>query len=86
VADGRSRVIAVESTIAGLFVVLGAVAMTATAWLLVVGYAGHGLKDAWQERRQYVNDTRWWPPVCAAVDWLLAVVLIGAIAAGVHFH
>ena len=39
--------LAVESAVAGLFVVLGASAITATAWLLVLGYAGHGLKDAW---------------------------------------
>ena len=31
------------------------------ARLLVLGYTGHGLKDAWQPRRQYVADTRWWP-------------------------
>ena len=86
VADGRPRVIAVESAVAGLFVVLAATAVTATAWLLVLGYAGHGLKDAWQQRRQYVANTRWWPPFCAAVDWLLAAILIIAITAGVHFH
>jgi hypothetical protein len=86
VADGRPRVIAVESAVAGMFVVLGATAVTATAWLLVLGYAGHGLKDAWQQRRQYVANTRWWPPFCAAVDWFLAAILIIAIAAGADFH
>jgi hypothetical protein len=86
VADGRPRVIAVESAVAGLFVVLAATSITATAWLLVLGYTGHGLKDAWQQRRQYVANTRWWPPFCAAVDWLVAAILIIAIGAGVHFH
>jgi hypothetical protein len=86
VADGRPRVIAVESTIAAVFVMLAAIGVTATSWLLVVGYAGHGLKDYWQQRRQYVANTRWWPPFCAAVDWLVAAVLVVAIAAGVHFH
>jgi hypothetical protein len=86
VADGRPRVIAVETAVAGLFVVLALTAVTATAWLLVLGYAGHGLKDAWQQRRQYVANTRWWPPFCAAVDWLLAAILIIAITAGAHFH
>jgi hypothetical protein len=86
VADGRPQVIAVECAVAGLFVVLAATTVTATAWLLVLGYAGHGLKDAWQQRRQYVANTRWWPPFCAAVDWLLAAILIIAITAGVHFH
>jgi hypothetical protein len=52
VAEGRPRVIAVESAVAGLFVVLAATTVTATAWLLVLAYIGHGLKDAWQQRRQ----------------------------------
>jgi len=86
VADGRPWVIGVETAVAGLFAVLALTAVTATAWLLVLGYAGHGLKDAWQQRRQYVANTRWWPPFCAAVDWLLAAILIIAITAGAHFH
>jgi hypothetical protein len=43
VADGRPRVIAVESVVAGLFVVLAATAITATAWLLVLGYTAAGM-------------------------------------------
>jgi hypothetical protein len=64
VADGRPRVIVVESVVAGVFVVLAAAGVTATVWLLVAGYAGHGLKDFWQERRQHVADTRCWPVGC----------------------
>lgn len=86
VADGRPRVIAVEAAVASVFVVTAAVAVTATAWLLVLGYAGHGLKDYWQHRRQYVANTRWWPPFCAAVDWLVALVLIIQIVIGVNLH
>lgn len=86
VADGRPRVIAVESTVAGAFFLLAAAGVTGLAWLLVLGYTGHGLKDFWQERRHYVANTRWWPPFCAAVDWLVAVVLVIEIAAGVGFH
>jgi len=86
VADGRPRVIAVESSVTGAFVLLAAAAVTGSAWLLVLGYAGHGLKDFWQERRHYVGGTRWWPPFCAAVDWLVAVVLMIEIAFGVEFH
>jgi hypothetical protein len=86
VADGRPRIITAECAVAGVFVLLAATAVTATAWILVVGYAGHGLKDYWQERRQFVANTRWWPPFCAAVDWLVAAILIVQIAAGVRFH
>jgi hypothetical protein len=86
VADGRPRVIAVEAAVASVFVLTATVAVTATAWLLVLGYAGHGLKDYWQHRRQYVVNPRWWPPFCAAVDWLVALVLVAEIVAGVNFH
>jgi hypothetical protein len=86
VADGRPRVIAVETTVAGGFVVLAAVGVTGPAWLLVVGLAGHGLKDLWQHRRHYVANTRWWPPFCLVVDWVAAAILVVLIAVGVHFH
>jgi hypothetical protein len=86
VADGRPRIIVVECAVAAAFVLLAATAVTATAWLLVFGYIGHGVKDAWQQRSQFVANTRWWPPFCAAVDWVVAAILVTAIAAGVHFH
>ncbi len=50
VADGRPRVIAVESSVAAAFLVLAAVGVTGSAWLLVAGYAAHGVKDLWQHR------------------------------------
>jgi hypothetical protein len=86
VADGRPKVIALEISIVALFLVVAAAGVTGSPWLLVAGYAGHGLKDLWQERTQYVANTRWWPPFCAAVDWLVAIVLGIEIAAGVSFH
>src|SRR5947207_733667 len=67
VADGRPHVIAIESLIAAVFVLLASASVTGTTWLLVAGYAGHGLKDFWQERRHFVVNTRWWPPFCATV-------------------
>jgi hypothetical protein len=86
VADGRPKVIGVEVAVAAAFFLIAAISVTATAWLLVLGYAGHGLKDYWQHRRQYVVNTRWWPPFCAAVDWLVALVLMIEIIAGVNLH
>lgn len=86
VADGRPRVIAIEVVVAAVFVVLATVSVNGTAWLLVVGYAGHGLKDFWQARRQFVANTRWWPPFCACVDAIVAVVLVVEILAGVSFR
>jgi hypothetical protein len=86
VADGRPRVIAVETCVAATFVVLAAIAVDETAWLLVIAYAAHGVKDLWQHRTHFVANTRWWPPFCVTVDWLVAAVLAVEIAAGVNFH
>ena len=86
VADGRGKIIAVETTVAGGFVILAGAGVTGPAWLLVVGFAGHGLKDLWQHRRHFVANTRWWPPFCLVVDWVAAAILVVLIAAGVDFH
>ena len=86
VADGRPHVIAIECAIAAVFVLMATASVTGTAWLLVVGYAGHGFKDFWQERHHFVANTRWWPPFCACVDFVVALVLIIEIAAGVNLH
>jgi hypothetical protein len=86
VADGRRKVIAIESSVAGIFVVVAAVSVTGSAWLLVLGLAGHGLKDLWQHRTHFVRNTRWWPPFCATVDWVAAGILTAAILMGVPFH
>jgi hypothetical protein len=86
VADGRRTVLAVETTVAGVFVIIAAVAVTGSPWLLVVGLAGHGVKDLWQHRRQFVANTRWWPPFCLVVDWVAATIIALAIIAGAQFH
>ena len=86
VADGRPRVIAVETVVAAIFVVVGAAGVTGPAWLVVAGFVGHGLKDLWQHRSHYVANTRWWPPFCLVVDWVAAAILIVLIVVGVDFH
>lgn len=86
VADGRAKVIAVECGVASAFVVIAAAAVTGPAWLVVIGLAGHGLKDLWQHRTQFVVNTRWWPPFCAVVDFVAAAILAVAITAGVHLN
>lgn len=82
VADGRWQVIAVECAVASVFVVTAAIAVTGSAWLLVAGLGGHGLKDLWQHRTHFVATTRWWPPFCAAVDVVVAALLALTILAG----
>jgi hypothetical protein len=86
VADGRAKVIVVESTVAAVFVIVAAAAITASPWLLVLGLAGHGLKDLWQHRRRFVANTRWWPPFCLVVDWIAAAIIAIVILAGVDLH
>jgi hypothetical protein len=48
VADGRSTRVVVESCVAAIFVVVGAAAVTGSAWLLVLGEAGKELRSAWR--------------------------------------
>jgi hypothetical protein len=86
VADGRPTVIAVEAAVATVFVVVAAAGVTGPAWLLVAGLAGHGVKDLWQHRSHFVANTRWWPPFCLVVDWVVAAILVVLIVAGVDFH
>jgi hypothetical protein len=86
VADGRRKVIAVEGGVAMGFVVLAAVAVTGSPWLLVAALAGHGLKDVWQHRTHFVANTRWWPPFCMTVDFVVAAIIVIEIAAGLHFR
>jgi hypothetical protein len=85
VADGRPKVIVAESVVASVFVVVAAVAVTGSVWLIVVGLGGHGIKDLWQHRRRFVANTRWWPPFCLVVDWVAAAIIAIAIVAGVEF-
>lgn len=82
VADGRPRIIAVESTVVVGFVIASAVAATATPWIVVALYLAHGAMDLWQHPTQFVRGTRWWPPFCFAVDITVAAQLL----AGADFH
>ena len=81
VADGRRHVLAVETAVASAFVVVAAAAVTGSAWLIVAGLTGHGLKDMWQHRTGFVAGTRWWPPFCAPVDFVAAGLVAVAITA-----
>jgi len=86
VADGRWFVLAVESGVASGFIIIAAAAITASPWLLVVGLAGHGFKDLWQHRTHFVANTRWWPPFCLVIDFVVAAIIAVEIVAGVHLH
>ena len=85
VADGRWRVVAVETGVATMFITVAAAAITGTPWLLVVGLAGHGVKDLWQHRTHFVANTRWGPRFCLVIDWVVAAFIAVEILAGVDF-
>jgi hypothetical protein len=86
VSDGRHTVIGVETGVASVFIIIAAAAITGTPWLLVIGLAGHGIKDLWQHRTHFVANTRWWPPFCLVVDFVAATIIAVEIVAGVQFH
>ena len=86
VADGRRHVVAIETAVASVFVIIAAVgAAPRLAWVAAVGLAAHGLKDLWQHRTQFVANTRWWPPFCATVDFVAAALIAAALTAGSPF-
>ena len=85
VADGRAKAIAVETCVASAFVVVAAMAVTGPAWLIVAGLAAHGGKDLWQQHSGFVANTRWWPPFCAAVDFVAAAIVAVLVVAGFSF-
>jgi hypothetical protein len=71
--------------VASVFVVVAAAAVPGSAWLIVLGLVGHGVKDVWQHRTHFVANTRWWPPFCAAVDWVAAALIAVALTVGSPF-
>jgi hypothetical protein len=40
----------------------------------------------WQHRTHFVANTRWWPPFCMVVDFVVATVIAVEILVGVSFH
>jgi hypothetical protein len=85
VADGRVRVVATETIVASVFIVISLVAISVSPWLVVIGLVGHGAKDLWQHRTHFVANTRWWPPFCLVVDFVAAPVIAALIIVGVTF-
>jgi len=85
VADGRRKVVAAEVSVATVFVLVAAVAVTGSLWVAVAGLVGHGAKELWQHRTGFVNNARWWPPFCLTGDWVAAAIVAIAITAGADF-
>jgi hypothetical protein len=86
VANGRPVVVAAEVGVASGFVILAAVAITSSPWLVVIGLVAHGIKDLWEHRTHFVANARWWPPFCLVVDLVAATVIAGLLLTGVGLH
>ena len=85
VADGRWIVLAVETGVASMFVIIAAAAITGTPWLLVVGLAGHEDLDPGSTALSL------WPTrggglrFVFVVDFVVAAIIAVEIVAGVPF-
>lgn len=66
-----------ESVVATLFIAAGVAAMYGWWWMVPMGYALHGGWDLLHHARHLpamlVRPPVWYPPFCAAYDWLFAV-------------
>jgi hypothetical protein len=48
--------------------------------------SGHSAGHSATKTSARLTHTRWWPPFCLVVDWVVAAILVVLIAAGVDFH
>ncbi|MCF4165490.1 hypothetical protein L2U69_07535 [Zavarzinia compransoris] len=76
---GSLRVMLVEGTVANLFIVAGLASFWVSPWIAPVAYALHGVWD-WlhhglEHSRDLVAPRAWYPPFCAAYDWIFAIGL-----------
>jgi hypothetical protein len=55
-------------------------------WLPYGGPVGSETLAPWQHPTEFVANTRWWPPCCMAVDFVVATVIVVEIAADLHFR
>ena len=77
-----TAVVAAEVGVTTGFVILAAVAITSSPWLIVIALVAHGIKDLWQHRTHFVANTRWWPPFCLVVDFVAATVTAALLLTG----
>jgi hypothetical protein len=72
--------------VATVFIILAAIAIGSSPWLVVIGLVGHGIKDLWQHRTGFVANTRWWPPFCLVVDLVAATAIAVLILTGIDLN
>jgi hypothetical protein len=84
VADGRPRIIAVQSSVTFIFLVVAAAAVTGSPWLLRPGRARTQgpLAAPKPVRRQYTMVTA---VLHGLGSWVVAAIIVGEFATGLHF-
>jgi uncharacterized protein DUF6010 len=77
-ASGVRRSVAVTEALVGLgFVVMAALGLWWSSWWLAAGFVLHGAWDfAHHPRGLRTGLRRWFPPFCAAFDWMVALLIV----------
>lgn len=73
--DGRLRVLALEASVAMLFVAAALAGLWTSAWLIPAAYVAHGLWDMAHHRHVSTAMPAWYVPLCAVYDWIFAAGL-----------
>ncbi|MBB4858599.1 hypothetical protein HNO88_001925 [Novosphingobium chloroacetimidivorans] len=74
---GSIKQIVVGSIVAACFAGVALAGLWWNPWIIPAGYVAHGLWDAVHHWRSHdlVEIPHWYPPFCAAFDWLYAIGL-----------
>ena len=74
---GTVRQIAVEALVAACFFAAALAGLWWNPWVIPLAYVAHGLWDSYHHVRSrgLVAIPRWYPPFCAAFDWIYAAGL-----------
>lgn len=76
-SDGRRGVKAMEAAAGLAFVVMAMLGLTWTSLWIAAGFALHGAWDVLHHPRRIRTGLRaWFPPFCAAFDWLVALYIV----------
>jgi hypothetical protein len=86
VAAGQPAALAAESGVAGVCVVLAAIAVTGPAWLLVLGLHRPWAQGPVATPPPLRGEHTPVPPFCLVVDWVVAAILVLLITAGLDFY
>lgn len=73
--DGRRHILATESMAATLFLGAAWFGLKGHEWAIIAAYGAHGLWDLAHHTIVGTHMPRWYIPLCAVVDWIIAAGL-----------